>query len=76
MSLSNIVERTGSTQENAINCITVLLKHNLLRAEFNSYKHAHYYTFNFSECLLRMSLPRYLGTSVAKSTTTTTGLKS
>lgn len=64
MSLSNIVERTGSTLENATNCIAVLLKHNMLKAEFNGYKHAHYYTFNFSECLLRLSLPRYLSTNV------------
>ena len=60
LSLSNIAEKTGASPEHITNCIAVLLKHNLLRADFNSFKHAYFYTFNLSECLLRLSVPRYL----------------
>lgn len=46
LSVSNIVERTGVTMEHASNVVTVLIKHNLLSAELNTYKNVHYYKFN------------------------------
>ena len=60
LSLSNVVDRTGVSTEHAINVITVLIKHNLLNVELNTFKNVHYYTFNQRECLLRLSFPRYL----------------
>ena len=59
-SLSNLVDRTGSSQEHVVNVLTVLLKHNLLHAVLNTYKNVHYYNFRHQECLLRVSFPRYL----------------
>ena len=44
-SLGNLIERTGSSQEHALNVVTVLLKHNLLNADLNTYKNVHFYSF-------------------------------
>ena len=59
-SLTNVVDRTGLTQEHVLNVITVLIKHNILTATLNTFKNVHYYSFNHQECLLRLSFPRYL----------------
>lgn len=56
------------------NCVAVLLSFNLLKVEFNGYKHAHFYTFNHCECLLRLSMPRYLG-SMTKNASETPSMK-
>ena len=44
-SLGNLIERTGASQEHALNVVTVLLKHNLVNAVLNTYKNVHYYSF-------------------------------
>jgi len=49
----------GSTQS-IVNVLTVLTKHNLLRTSYNEFKHTLYYFFDHTECLLRLSFPRYI----------------
>ena len=58
LSLANVVERTRCSKEHALNVITVLIKHNLLAAELNTFKNTHYYSFLPRECLMRLSFPR------------------
>lgn len=42
------------------NVLTILIKHNLLSTSFSSFDTHTVYSFSHSECLLRLSMPRYL----------------
>ena len=40
--------------------MTVLMKHNLIKTTFNEFMNCLHYQFDHEECLLRLSVPRYL----------------
>ncbi len=42
------------------NCLAHLIKHNLARAWESEFDQVTYYDFDNKECLLRLSIPRYL----------------
>jgi len=42
------------------NCVAHLIKHNLVRAWESEFDQVTYYDFDHKECLLRLSIPRYL----------------
>lgn len=42
------------------NTLALLIKHNLVKAWQSEYDQITYYTFDQEECLLRLSMPRYL----------------
>ena len=42
------------------NVLTVLTKHNLLSNHLDRFSNTLYYEFRHTECLLRLSMPRYL----------------
>ena len=51
---------TGIDSQELQNVLTVLIKHNLLSNHLDSFSNTLYYEFRHTECLLRLSMPRYL----------------
>eukprot|EP00352_Strombidinopsis_acuminata_P008316 CAMPEP_0176350178 /NCGR_PEP_ID=MMETSP0126-20121128/9263_1 /TAXON_ID=141414 ORGANISM="Strombidinopsis acuminatum, Strain SPMC142" /NCGR_SAMPLE_ID=MMETSP0126 /ASSEMBLY_ACC=CAM_ASM_000229 /LENGTH=93 /DNA_ID=CAMNT_0017700025 /DNA_START=161 /DNA_END=442 /DNA_ORIENTATION=- len=47
-------------EEQIRNALVVLIKHNLVNVAFNEFESTNMYTFDDTECLLRLSFPRYL----------------
>lgn len=56
--------KTGLAEEQAAvmctNCVAHLIKHNLVRAWESEFDQVTYYDFDHKECILRLSIPRYL----------------
>ena len=63
-----LLEKTGASKEELQNVVTVLIKHNLLSNNLDEFSNALSFEFRHTECLLRLSMPRYLS-SVGKEAT-------
>lgn len=56
----NVLLTHINNAESLQNQISILIKHGIISASLNSAKQIYYYSLNIPECLLRLSLPRYL----------------
>ena len=60
MSAATLIQQTGIDTSQLQNILAALIKHNLLTNRHDEFNNAVLYEFRHTECLLRLSMPRYL----------------
>lgn len=60
MTLHQINVGSKLSKKEVAECLSILIKHDLVKARFDSSEWSYVYTFLRDKCLLKLSLPRFL----------------